>query len=210
MTVDELRIAEVLQRNRQKKIIALEGNDASGKSTLCAELIKNPLFRLVEIPNVYITQPFKDYLYLETSAISSALIFAASLVDRMTVIKKSYHSGLFIQDRSLWSTVAINWVKDSDCTQEVLNIFASIYQYIPLPGHVFILDVSYETCIERIMKRPEALRKFDVVPEKEFNRNMDFYRWLCNQNVGAELIQADGKSLEKLCSFILNKVKQDR
>lgn len=209
MTIEDLRIAEVLHLNRQKNIIALEGNDASGKSTLCAELIRNSYFHFVEIPGAYITQPFKDYLYLKTSAISSALIFAASLVDRMNIIKKSPPSDLFVQDRSLWSTVAINWVKDSGCAQEVLNIFTSIYQYIPLPGHIFILDVSYETCIERIKNRPESLRKFDIVSEKAFNRNMDFYLWLCSQNVGAELIPAEGKSPAQLCSLILDKIKQD-
>lgn len=209
MILANLKIADVLRYNRDDRIIAIEGHDGCGKTTLCVELVKKSSFHFVEIPEAYMTQPFKNYLYSQTSSISSALIFAASLVDRMSFIKKSPSFIFYLQDRSLWSTVAINWVKDTGHAQEIINIFASIHPYIPLPGHIFILDVSFEICMERIRRRPEILRKFDITRKKEFMRNLDFYNWLCTQNVGAELIPADDKNPSQLCKVILDKLGQE-
>lgn len=210
MELKDLVIPAVLRDNKDPHIVAFEGCHACGKSSLCAQLKKEPQIRFVEIPGAYMSPGFKDYLYLSTSPVSSALIFAASLVDRMEEIRKQSGSYIFIQDRSLWSTVAINWVKNTGCAQTALDIFAVIHQYLPIPSRVFVLDVSYKTCISRIRSRDISEQKFDVMPLEEYNRNREFYNWLSIKDAGVEILKTDGKSLVEISRDIITMLKTGR
>lgn len=180
---------ELKHRNSKKRIIAFEGVDACGKSTICEELGKRyDNYSFVKIPKDYVTMPFKEYLSFGASYIGNSLIYMASLADRKEIAEKQSDTiENVVMDRSLWSTIAINYAKHPEKVHDIINIFASISQYIPLPDVVYVLDVPYEVCRERIRERAKEVQRFDAMPIEEYNRHMEFYYWLEKQNVGVRI-----------------------
>ena len=212
MNIENLQMPPVLKTGTKNfHIIALEGVDACGKTSLC-DMLANTYaeFNFVKIPSAYIEQPFKKYLYFETTPMASALIFAASLADRMNKIKNNA-AECSVLDRSLWSTIALNWAKGrADVAQDVLNFYAKISAYVPIPEKVYVLDTHYEICRSRVMKRNIAVQKYDEMPHEEYRRHMEFYHWLAERSSGIIFLNTENLSLEMLAKIIYNDIFSKR
>lgn len=213
MNLDELVIPENLKiPNCEKQVIAFEGVDACGKSTLCLELSeKYNNFEFIKIPKAYISMPFKEYLSFHASRIGNALIYMSSLIDRKNMILSlSSEVEYVVMDRSLWSTIAINYAKYPEQTQDIINVFSTLDKYIPIPSVVYVLDVPYEICRKRVSERAKEEQIFDWMPKEEYQRHIDFYRWLERQNVGVKIIKQDfTNSIDEEVIFIHDDVIGD-
>ena len=208
MNINDLRIPDsLIECHTRNHIFAFEGVDACGKTSICDAF---PFYSnevvFVRIPGAYINEPFKHYLYFETSPMSSALIFTASLIDRLR--KAQTHSGKYVvMDRSLWSTVALNWAQTPQVAQDVLNLFGSVVAYLPIPEKAYVLDVPYEVCRERVLNRSNVAQKYDDMPYSEFQRHMEFYYWLAEKEVGVTIISPGTKSIHELCEILYRDMK---
>lgn len=212
MNIENLQMPPALKTGTKNfHIIALEGVDACGKTSLCETLANTYAeFNFVKIPAAYIEQPFKQYLYFKTAPMASALIFAASLVDRMNEIKNN-SAECSVLDRSLWSTVALNWAKGrTNVAQDVLSFYEKISAYVPLPEKIYILDTPYEICRSRVMKRNIDVQKYDAMPYEEYRLHMEFYHWLEERSAGAKFLNTENLSLETLAKIIYNDIFSKR
>ena len=194
--IDMLRFPDSLRPSpADKKIIALEGVDASGKSTLCVELErKYSNCKFIKIPEIYVTPPLKDYLWTKASTIGNALIYMASLVDRKSMMDALHDDSIeyLITDRSLWSTVVVDYVHHPEYTQSVIDAFASISAFLPIPNKILILDVPYQICRNRIMQRSADVKKYDTMSETEYQKHISFYHWLEANDIGVSMIPYAG------------------
>lgn len=191
MKLNDITISDIFRKpNCKCRMIAFEGVDGSGKSSICAALdasFDDTVF--VKIPQEYMSPSFKAYLSFQASQIANALIYTASLVDRKVICDTLDRSILFaVTDRSLWSTVAQSHVKYPEKTRDILSVFETVSQYVPIPETVFVLDTPYEVCRERVMRRCPGDRRFDSMSRDEYKRHMDFYYWLETQNVGVKIV----------------------
>lgn len=198
-----LVLPEILtQSNTNKRVIAFEGVDGCGKSTLCQQLGENYSgFRFVPIPHDYVSMPFKEYLTFSASYIGKALVYAASLADRKERAERlDSQVTNVVMDRSLWSTIALSYARYPDLAQDITNLFSSIAKYIPIPDIVYVLDVPYEICRERIAQRSRDAQRFDIMPMEDYRRHMDFYYWLDKQGVGVRIFNRGHALSVKECA----------
>lgn len=191
MKLNDLAVSDVFRKpNCGCRLIAFEGVDGSGKSSICEALdasFDDTAF--VKIPQEYMSPPFKEYLSFRASQIANALIYTASLADRKVMCDALDRSILFaVMDRSIWSTVAQSYVKYPEKTKDVLSVFETVSQYVPIPETVFVMDTPYEVCRDRVMRRCSLDRRFDSMSKEEYLRHMDFYYWLETQNVGVKMV----------------------
>lgn len=190
-----------------KTIVAFEGVDGSGKTSLCNKIAeRDPRLQFVRIPDAYTQRPFKDYLNGQTTHISGALIYAASLVDRNQMISADDSHCFFITDRSLWSTLALIYARNPNSLQTVIDVFAAIQLYLPIPDVVYVLDIPFEVCRRRIMARNPGDRKYDDMGLEEYCKHMEFYRKLKAAGVNIKFIQAEHMSYDDEIEFVLGEL----
>lgn len=206
-TISELVIPDKLKakaHNTQNNIIAFEGVDGCGKTSLCSCLEETfPEFSFAKIPEAYVEMPFKNYLSSEASPMASTLIYSASLVERkVSADALMDNRKIAVMDRSLWSTVALKWVDNPQFAQNTIDLFENLADCIPVPALMFVLDVPYEICRKRIQERDTITRKFDKMSREQYERHMDFYRWLSLQDVGLRMIKPESKNLQELAEEI--------
>ncbi len=189
----------------KKRLIALEGVDGSGKTTLCQCLdAKYSDIRFVEIAKEYVSAPFVEYLVEKTSDIGNSLVFAASLADRKNMMDQlDDNIRTVVMDRSLWSTVAMSYVRSPEKAQDVINMFDSLAHYMPIPEIVYLLDVPYSECRNRILRRDTSTLN-DNMSEETYNRHMEFYYWLSTQNVGVHIIKWNNTTIEETLDAIID------
>lgn len=194
----------LLKPQNRNSIIAIEGVDGSGKTTLCEYLESNhEEFCFVRIPEAYTQKPFKDYLAFKTTHISSALIYCGSLADRKTRIGFFEDGIKAVTDRSIWSTLTLLYARHPEDVQSVIAMFSAISEHLPIPDVVYVLDIPFSVCQERIMARKKEIRKYDNMMHEEYTKHMEFYHLLKECGVNIKFIPADGMTYEDEMSYIV-------
>lgn len=194
----------LVKPNNKYLNVAIEGVDGCGKTTLCKKLEESDeQILFARIPDAYTKKPFKDYLIFSTTFISSALIYAASLVDRYDRINSCEGKKIAVTDRSIWSTVALLYARSPESVQMVLDVYASIASNLAIPDVVYVIDVPFEVCRERINLRDASVKKYDDMVIEEYNKHLECYRLLKEYGVNIKFIQAANMSIEEEIKYIL-------
>lgn len=194
----------LIEPKNEHLIIAFEGVDGCGKTSLCEKFEEfDNRYVFTRIPSAYIEKPFKDYLAFNTTHISSALIYAGSLVDRKKIIDSYKNNGIAITDRSIWSTLTLLYARHPESVQNVIDVFASIAQYLPIPDVIYVLDVPFSVCQERIMARSASIRKYDDMMQDEYNKHLEFYHLLKDLGVNIKFIETENMSYEDEIKTVL-------
>ncbi|MBR4863282.1 MAG: AAA family ATPase [Oscillospiraceae bacterium] len=192
-------------------IVAFEGVDGSGKTSLCQKLAEHDAkIFFACIPEAYTQMPFKDYLANNTTHLSSALIYAASLADRKKLITKTTDCNFAITDRSIWSTLALLSVQCPDLLQPMLQVFGAVATQLPIPDVVYVLDVPYEVCIQRILRRRANLRKYDDLTPETYQKHMAFYRRLKELGVNIKFLRSEHMSYDDEIHFVLGDMYHEK
>ena len=191
--------------------VAFEGVDGCGKTSLCEKLEEfDKRFHFTRIPAAYTQKPFKDYLAFNTTHISSALIYAGSLVDRKMLIDKYVSTDIAITDRSIWSTLTLLYARHPESVQEFIDLFDTISQYLPIPDVVYGLDVPFSICQERIMSRSANIKKYDDMMQEEYNKHMEFYHLLKASGVNIRFVNTKNMSYEDEINFIIGDIENEK
>lgn len=179
---------EFKTHNFPGKIIALEGNEASGKTTqsnLVVEALKKKGIKAIATKEptgsvvgkliregiltgkVQVTPVAIQYLFVADRAIHQM-----ELID---YLKKGY---IIVTDRYFWSSVAYG-ISDMEKVEDYfLTAFSllSFYNRFIKPDRTFYLDIDMKTALERIKKSSKHREIYDN--EKMFPRIEKGYRYL--------------------------------
>ena len=201
----------LLKPCNDKMIIAFEGVDGCGKTSLCEKLEEfDHRFHFTRIPSAYIQRPFKDHLAFNTTHISSALIYAGSLVDRKRIIDTYDALDIAITDRSIWSTLTLLYARHPESVQNMIDVFAAIPQHLPIPDVVYVLDVPFSLCQERIMARSANVRKYDDMMQEEYNKHLEFYHILKDAGVNIKFVNTENMSYDDEIRFVMEDIKNEK
>ena len=199
----------LLYSQNDRLIIAFEGVDGCGKTSLCEHFDGyDGRFYFARIPEAYIQRPFKDHLVFHTTHISSALIYAGSLVDRKKLYDSDEQKRIAILDRSIWSTLALLYARNPESVQMVIDVFSTIADNLPIPDVVYVLDVPFEVCRERIKTRNPNIKKYDDMKKAEYEKHLEFYHLIEQFGVNIKFVQTENMSYDEEIQYVLEDLKK--
>lgn len=193
-------------RGEQKLLIAFEGIDGSGKTTLIREVIK----RLQSKPRKYKCQTYRGLAYLEdvikevygnwpSHPLMPEIMGCLFTADRMLIQtqlqewSKSYD--IIIADRYILSTLAYQGAMGGN-----IEYLRRLQSMVLKPSLTFFLDVDPETALERRKIRGEEDGVFE---QEDFQRKVyEQYKLLCAHEVN--LYQVENENLKKQVRYVTN------
>ena len=184
------------QKNDEPIVVAIEGCNGAGKTTLLTKFSEN--YSDVEcglcVPNIYQTaKDMKHFMLFESSAMCSALYYLGGAVETKRLHDKRYKKILF--DRSVWSTFAAAYAKDTSIIPTLFDCIKAITDYLFVPSKIIVLEASYETCKIRTNKKTEG-GEFDKDVKEEMERKAQFYHLLKVAGYDVSFIQTDHMTKE--------------
>ena len=209
---DQLQeIAHIGKTNEPCKFVALEGVDASGKTSIARALGAYGDCAFLKIPDAYISGMMREHLSFSADPVAKALVYTASLIDRKAMAAALPSQEHFaVTDRSLWSTLALVYARQPEKVSDVVGFFLSVAKYVPIPTVAYVMDVPYEVCRARVSYRSAADQRHDGMPRAEFDRHMAFYRQLAELDLGVRIFKQDSSAsaevnAERIHQELLNK-----
>ncbi len=204
-------IARIGKANAPCKVVAMEGVDASGKSSIARALGAYGDCAFLKIPDAYVSGMMREHLSFSADPVAKALVYTASLIDRKAMaaaLPSQVHFA--VTDRSLWSTVALVYARQPEKVSDVVGFFLSVAKYVPIPAVAYVMDVPYEVCRARVSHRSAADQRHDGMPRAEFDRHMAFYRQLAELDLGVRIFKQDSSAsaevnAERIHQELLNK-----
>lgn len=179
-------------------VFAIEGCNGAGKTTLLNKYMKEHSDTECRLCVPYIYQTSKDikhYMLFESSILCSALYYLAGAVEVYNRHNEDYPNVLF--DRSLWSTFASAYAKDSSVIPILFNILQTIKEQVFLPNLIIVLDVSYETAKARCCKKKDG-SEFDTDRFEIFSKKREFYDLLKAAGYPVIILDVNDKDAEEV------------
>lgn len=189
------------------KIIALEGIDGSGKTTMANQLtswllLQNYSAKLIIQPTqTLLGKTLRKYLRrgyqspMDDKAF--ALMFAANRVEMLKEYDymKDFRNPIIVHDRCLWS----NWVY-SDLSR---NWFEAIEKFCEKPDTVILLDLDPEVALERSGRKDayETLEKLQDARKK--------YLFLA-EDMGWIVVSVDGLTQAEVLGKIIDRLLEEK
>ncbi len=181
-------------------MVALEGPNGTGKSTLC-ELMANRLraARCLGTDEAWFGPAFKTRMIRDADWYASAMFFLSGCFEQ-TRVQRSRPDPVIIMDRSLWSTFAVHAALDLEHLEMLIALIRPIAPHIRIPHLTLVLDASFATCQERIAKKQGEARELDALTAREdfHAREREFYRWLARQVPGIVFLDVDRDEPEEV------------
>lgn len=179
-------------------IIAVEGCNGTGKTTLCNEYSKQhpDIEYSLCVPEIYQkATDMKNYMLFQSSALCSALYYLAGAIEMRNIHNPNMHKVLF--DRSLWSTFAAAYVKAENILPDLFCCLKSLRKYLLFPNKIIVLEASYETALVRISKKSIGA-EFDRDKLCEYNKKASFYHLLKNAGYNVSFIDTENKTAKEV------------
>ena len=195
-----MKIKKIEGSNGRARVVAVEGLNGVGKSTLVRAYSKRhpEVCSGYSVPEVYLADPaLKKYILFRACPIASALYYIGALADSRRKMQKEASSGRILSDRSIWSTIAAAYAKDPSCLMPLLETVEALKADLVLPDTVVVLKGSYETCQARIGSKKSGA-EFDADSRLVFERKYEVYDALKNGGYDVRFIETDGKSPEEV------------
>jgi len=174
------------------KILAIEGPNGVGKSTLIKqikELHDIPCY--LGVPEQFMEPQLKKRMIFDADWLASALYFFSGSIEMMREVS-TLKTPLVVFDRTIWSTLAAHYCRDSKRLTHLLKILNCFGGHVQLPYMTIILSASYETCQSRIENKNLQEKFFDQDTKNMFEEEMKFYNWLRQQDIQVRTINTEG------------------
>ncbi|WP_320151466.1 deoxynucleoside kinase [uncultured Tolumonas sp.] len=164
-------------------VIALEGHNGAGKSTI-AGLIRDHFNMKVHVgvPNVFLAGGLKYRMIAETNWQASALYFLSGVMEKIRELRElENNDGFHLIERSLWSTLSAHASEDPIRLAKIVAILREMGIGLCEPDYTIILNATFDHCYGRIqLKENEEEKKLDALLTHDiyYQKEAVFYRWL--------------------------------
>ena len=175
------------------KVIALEGPNATGKSTLGKALsMRLQAPSCLGTDAAWFSEPFKTRMIRDADWHASALFFLSGCFEQMRLLR-GRPEALILMDRSIWSTLAVHAATDVERLRALAAVLSPLAECIDLPEKTLVLDASFATCQARIAKKSGLDRALDELTANALfhMREREFYRWLERRVPGVVFLNVD-------------------
>jgi thymidylate kinase len=186
-------------------VVAVEGPNGAGKTTLCHALCQElNAHYCLGTDEAWFTEYFKTRMIRDADWYASAMFFLSGCFEQMRLIRRRSES-LVIMDRCLWSTLAVQAAESVDRLQALLAMLQPIAAAVQIPQLTVVLEASFETCQDRIAKKPASARALDQLTARfEFHaREQAFYHWLMGQAPNLEFVDVDDATPNEVARRVL-------
>ena len=180
-------------KKKENKLIAIEGPDGAGKTTLCNNIQNNTGAEIYRgVPAEWENYEIKTAMIKTDFWISSTCFFLSGAIEqgkRLQNIK-----GKIITDRSVWSTFAINIKKDPARFNKMIELLNYSAAEIFFPDLIIFLKPSYECLKERNNNKTLNEKTWDFYTpgsKEAFEIEISFFEWLKSNGVKIEFIDAN-------------------
>jgi len=181
-------------------LVALEGPNGAGKSTLCRLMAKGlEADYCLGTDEAWFSEFFRARMIRDADWYTAAMFFLSGCFEQMRMLRRR-PEGLFIMDRSLWSTFAVHAAASTERLEALIGMVRPIATEVQGPHLTVVLEASFSTCQSRIaMKNPEA-RGLDELTATEIShaREREFYRWLAGQIPNVIFLDVDDDKPEEV------------
>jgi thymidylate kinase len=193
-------------------VVALEGPNGTGKSTLCRSLCQ-----ALETPGclgtdaLWFAEPLKTRMIAEADWFASAMFFLSGCFEQMRMLRNS-PAPLVIMDRCLWSTLAVHAAESPERLAALLAMLRPVAGEVRVPSLTLVLEASLAACQTRIAQKTGAARALDALTATApfHAREEDFYHWLGRQVPTVVFLDVERASpaevLEKAAALIRQRV----
>lgn len=194
-------------QNSSSNLIAIEGPDGVGKTTIC-NLLANEGYNIIRgIPKDWEYEPLKKEMIGSDNWIASAMYFLSGVIQNQKFIGKDY--AIKISDRSVWSSLVVHYKKNPNLLNEICALLNLISPYTLFPVKVIVLDAGYKNTKERINGKNSVERGFDLLlPQEEevYNREINFFKWLRNLGICVEFVDAS-RNIDMVFDEVLRRIR---
>jgi thymidylate kinase len=197
----KLRLPEFRPRSSNRPtIVALEGPNAAGKTTLVRNLsAKLGVPTCLGTDAAWFSEQFKTRMIRDAEWHASAMFFFSGCFEQMRVLRSSGHR-LVIMDRSIWSTLAVHAAEKVDRLSALVRMLEPIAAEVEVPDLTLVLEASFATCRARIAAKTGTARALDELTANQgfHERERQFYHWIAGQVPGVEFLEVDRDSVEQV------------
>ena len=173
------------------RLIAIEGPDGAGKTTLINQINKEFDVQVTRgVPTEWEYSNLKTRVLNSHSWQSTVLFYLSGIMEQKTSINTD---NLLIMDRSVWSTLTAHAMEDPDRLPFIFDILDKVSHQICYPDLTIYLDVDLTTSRQRSSNKTQEEILWDKLGPKckeEFNRQKDFFVWLSNNKVPVKFVNA--------------------
>lgn len=178
-------------------VVAIEGPDGVGKTSLCHLMADGENFTHQTLPEQFNQYELKQRMIFDASWMASAFFFLSGVMEtkrEMDLNTAETH----LMDRSFWSTLAVNWVKDPSRMPALLNLLDTAHEFIPIPNLIIILHASYEECKKRSNSKTDHGKDLDRVSFEQYEKEIAYYQLLENSVPNVIRINTDGLNQQQV------------
>lgn len=165
--IDRISLFEdlgLIEKQEKGKIIAFDGVDGSGKSTIAKYLVQNPI---INTKSKVLITPYSGHIGQEAKKLwdKGEYIKWATTIGKNHWRAPEYVNSIY--DRSIL-TFLTDLIKTNNTEKQILDVIQS---WSPLPDILFFCDISPKIALERSEKREIKKDEFDKLESlKEYNQ----------------------------------------
>lgn len=196
-----IKIPELLKVpsfNGSTRLISIEGVDGVGKTSVCQMLDTCSEFNLQAIPEEFNEFNLKKRMIIDASWMASAFFFLSGVMETKREIETNHLNTVVIMDRSFWSTLAVNWVKEYSRVVEIIKLYKQVASFLPIPNQIIVLLAEYEECRRRIDSKLGRGKELDQITKDEYKKEVEFYYWLSCELESVKIINTSKLNLDEV------------
>ncbi|MEE3421227.1 MAG: hypothetical protein VZR11_00740 [Succinimonas sp.] len=185
-------------KNNECNIIAIEGPDGVGKTSVIEELRVQGYQTIRGIPKDWENPALKKLMISTDCWLSSAMYFLSGGIENRKFISIDDNI-LSFSDRCIWSSLAVHYKKDPNLLPEIFKLLSLFSKYAQFPRRIFVLNPGFDNVLNRINMKTDEEKAFDVLlplTKQAYDNEMIFFKWL--QEVGIPVVFINDSSMPKV------------